>query len=202
MSKGVDAIGKFIEGIGENMKGQSGILGAIGRVLDKVGDFIQNGLEGVIGTLLDIGEWVMTHLKELIAIAIAFKAASISLDIVKIGLLIAQAETPWAAAAGAVAAATIPAAVAVTLAYSYMDSKGFAEGGYIPPTQGGQSVMVGERGEGEYITPESQVNNTSIGGARTITNNFYGYTIEELKATVRDVLRDELVDSNYRNSII
>lgn len=209
---GISYIGTFIEDIGEKLMDQGGMLGAIGRLLNFIGDFLQGDMIGIISTLMNIGTWVLDHVKELISLIVAFKAASFAMDVTKIGLMMSQIQTTAAAGAltsggtsilvgtSGIALALTAGATAGTAAglgtYGILSNMGLAEGGYVPATDGGQLIPVGEGGEGEYVIPESKMESMG-GGTQHITNNFYGYTQAELIQIVKDTLRDELLGSRY-----
>jgi hypothetical protein len=209
---GVNYIGQFIESIGEKLMTQGGLLGGIGRLLNVIGEFLRGDMASVLGTLVRIGTWVIDHVKELVSLIVAFKAASFAMDITKIGLMMTQIQTTAAAgslisgkvfgsAVGTVGiASSLATGAAVGAAsgvatYGVLSSLGLAEGGYVPATDGGQLIPLGDRGEGEYVIPESKVG--SMTGAQNITNNFYGYTQAELVQIVKETLRDELLSSKY-----
>ena len=210
MTIGVGYIGDFIENIGESLEDQDGILGSIGHVLTKMGDFIENDMGTVMGALLTSVTFVADHLKEILSTLIAFKAASWTMSIAQLKATLANVKasgsvTPWSAA---VTAASIVGVTSFLASEGVLTEVGLAEGGKIPATVGGRMITVAEGGEAEYIIPESKMNNisnitnSSVGGAQTITNNFYGYTQDELIKLVRETLRNELISSNYTSGIL
>lgn len=210
---GVNYIGQFIESIGEKLMTQGGLLGGIGRLLNVIGEFLKGDMASVLGTLVKIGTWVIDHVKELVSLIVAFKAASFAMDVTKVGLMMTQIQATvssggllgsgvswgWGTALGGTAAALAAGAAVGTASgvatFGILSSLGLAEGGYVPATEGGQLIPLGDRGEGEYVIPESKVG--SMTGAQNITNNFYGYTQAELVQIVKETLRDELLSSKY-----
>lgn len=208
MTTGVQYIGTFVENVGKTLENQGGLLGSIGQVLNVLGTFIQGGMVTLLNAILKGVEFVITHVKELISLLVAFKAASFAADMVKMNLMIQQMQITAASGLNpAGVAALVPsmavgyaaiagvAAVAGGATYAGLSSMGLAEGGYVPATEGGQYIPLGDRGEGEYVIPESKMD--KMGGGQTIVNNFYGYTQAELIQVVKDTLRNEILDSKY-----
>ena len=57
--------------------------------------------------------------------------------------------------------------------------------------------ILAEAGEGEYVVPESKM--SEMGATYNITNNFYGYTTEELESKVNSVISDQITSARLRS---
>ena len=70
-----------------------------------------------------------------------------------------------------------------------------ANGGYVPATPGGVPAIIGEGGEGEYVIPESKLNN--IGGLTVVfSGNVYG--MNDFKQQVRSIMNEYTTKANFR----
>ena len=183
LDKGMEKFGEFFKDISGELKESKGIFGSFARMFEDISAFLKNGIEPVLKGILGVVGFVMRHLKGFISLYIAFKTAEFAKD--ALGFL--------KAIPGMSAVVTALPAITGIGSYTAMAAMGMADGGYVPATEGGQLHILGEGGEGEYVIPESKMRN--IGG--NITNNFYGYTTEELRFTVRDTIRDEIIRSKY-----
>lgn len=76
---------------------------------------------------------------------------------------------------------------------------GFAKGGYVPATPGGQTIRVGEGNQGEYIIPEDDLR-VALGGAPVINIDARGMDRRMITAAVRDAL-DRGTDSRLNAAI-
>ena len=196
ITKGVEMLAGFISTIGETLSKQSGLVGSIGRMLLTVSGFIEHHLAGMLNTIVNVVSFVVDHLKEIIALIVAFKVASIALQVSQIVATYASASAGGKLTGGAVAAAIgIPAALSIA-AGSYTYAAAYAEGGYVPATPGGQLAIIGEGGEGEYIIPESKMG--AAGGNTYIVNN-YMMSTDELDRHIREIIRGEVSASRLRS---
>lgn len=197
---GVKLLGEFLINIGETLKDEGGLIGAIGNMLYDLGAFLEDHGAQLLEMILRVAEWVLTHIRELIAAVIAFKVASIGLMITQIlttaasgGILGTGIGAGWATAIGGIAISAGAGAAVGAAAYNLM---GFAEGGHVPATAGGRLAIVGEGGEGEWIIPDSKMG--SIGG-NTYTINNYMMSTDELDRHIREVISGEISASRLRS---
>lgn len=188
LNKGLQYFGDFFNKIADEIGKSNGIFGSIAKLMETIGNFITKDMAGVLNAILNGVGFVMRHLKEFISLYIGFKIAEATADV--LGFFgDASGGKGWTKLgiySAVLAGSTLTAEAGLT-------AIGMASGGYVPATEGGQLHLLGEGGEGEYVIPESKMRN--VGG--NITNNFYGYTTEELRFTVRDTIRDEITRSKY-----
>ena len=75
-------------------------------------------------------------------------------------------------------------------------------GGYVPSKDGGSVRILGEGGEGEYVVPESKVDDFVDAHGSNGTVNYYvtinGYTDSELKTYVQDIVNGEISRSRIQ----
>jgi hypothetical protein len=197
--EGVVILGEFLISIGEQLAEENGLVGAIGKMLTTVGNFIENKGEQLLTALTTFASWVLTHLRELLALIIGFRMMSTALQITQIAVT---------AAAGGILGTGIGVAPAIAIAgagislgsYAAGDAvlkaMGLAEGGYVPATPGGRLAIIGEGGEGEYVVPESKMG--AMGG-NSYTINVYSYSTDELKRIIKDVVSGEISKSRLRS---
>jgi hypothetical protein len=200
VTKGVEILSRFIITIGEQLSEQSGLVGSIGNMLLTVGNFLQKHGEAMLNTLSGVAGFILDHLKEIIALIVAFKAMSAALQIQLIYATYRAAisSLDWgktASALGGMALATV-AIGAITGGAAYAGMNAFAEGGYVPATPGGQLAIIGEGGEGEYVIPESKMG--QMGGNHYTINN-YMMSTDELDRHIREVVRGEVSASRLRS---
>lgn len=184
LEQGLHEFAQFFNSIGSKLEEEGGLIGNIGTMLNTIGNFIENGLATVLQSIFGVVGFVATHLKEFIALYIAYQTALIAATLI-------ASLSPETKGLGYV----IGGAALITGVGSYvgMSAAGMADGGYVPPTPGGQLTVIGEGGEGEYVIPESKISEYSSSG--TIINNFYGYTSEELVRTVNDIIAQQVANS-------
>lgn len=184
LEQGLHEFAQFFNSIGSKLEEEGGLIGSIGTMLTTIGNFVENGLATVLQSIFTVVGFVASHLKEFIALYIAYQTALIAATLI-------ASISPEAKGMGYV----IGGAAIVTGVGSYaaMSAAGMADGGYVPPTPGGQLTVIGEGGEGEYVIPESKISEYSSSG--TIINNFYGYTSEELVRTINDVIAQQVANS-------
>lgn len=198
IEKGISYLASFFTNIGNILTEQGGIFADIGELFKSLGSFIEKDLYKVVSLILDWAIWNVDHLGTLITLIGSFMALHYALQMGTMAVIAASAATPMSKLAGALAIGAVATTVGGVALSGYIGSQvGFASGGYVPATPGGQLVLVGEGGEGEYIVPKSQAEN--FGNGMTITNNFYGYTTEELERTVNDVLEDQISRARLRS---
>lgn len=207
VTEGVKLLGDFFGTIGDALAEQTGWVGAIGRFLQGLGRFIENNGERLLDLVLNWAVWNIEHLGTMITLIGSFMSLHYALQ-TALMLLIAGG-TPWQAALGGVIIGGIGVG-----ASAYLGSQlNMAEGGYVPATDGGMMVRVAEGGQGEYVIPESRVvpldqaltsvssNVPSLGSksGNSYIVNVYSYSIEEIKAVIKDVLSDEISQSRLRS---
>lgn len=194
METGVKYFAQFFNDIGDKLIEQGGLLGNIGTLLKSIGEFIEGPGVGLLNTLVTIVNFVVSHLKEIISLIVAFYAMQYTMQLLSM----------YASAVGDTLLGKFGAGVAVVSAglasgigsYAIMSKYGMAEGGYVPATDGGQWRLLGEGGQGEYVVPEDSIG--SIGG--TVNNYYYfnGYTDEDVLRIVRDEVSTQISQSHIR----
>lgn len=219
--EGVQLIAGYFTNLGSLLKEQGGIAETIGNLLSALGDFLSNNGVKILELVEKVFSFLMDHLGTFIGLAIEFFVASIAAQAGILAYLMASLD--WRDSLGKVmAGVAVTAAVgAGTIGMGTVIGDailGFAEGGYIPATPGGEIIRIAEGGEGEYIVPESKVGNfvtemipyTSTNqrydmsntktSSSNVVNNFYfeGLTNDELKTIIRDEVNDMVSQSKYR----
>ena len=219
--EGVQLIAGYFTNLGALLEEQGGIVGTIGSLLSSLGSFLSNNGVKILELVEKVFSFLMDHLGTFIGLAIEFFVASIAAQAGILAYLMASLD--WRDSLGKVmAGAAVTAAVgagAIGMGTVIGDAiLGFAEGGYVPATPGGEIIRIAEGGEGEYIVPESKVGNfvtemipyTSTNqrydmsntktSSSNVVNNFYfeGLTNDELKTIIRDEVNDMVSQSKYR----
>ena len=170
---GVNAIAKFFTDVGGTLKSQGGLLGSIGKMMESIGNFVKGGLLNVINAILNLTGFVIDNLKTILATIVAFKAAHLAAQIATMYVIMHSGEKINGTSVGIGMAAATIAGFAGT--YGVLSSQGLADGGEIKHTPGGRLVTVAEN-EDEIIMPKSKA---GMGG--NVTNNFYGYTSDDIR---------------------
>ena len=192
---GITYLSSFFNKIGDALIEQGGFLADIGEIFKSVGSFIEKDLLNVIKLILGVSTWTVNHLGTMITLIGSFMSLHYALQLATMAVIAASSPGISGKVLGAAAVATAVGGVALS---GYIGSQvGFASGGYVPASPGGQLVLVGEGGEGEYIVPKSQAEN--FGNGTTIINNFYGYTTEELESKVNSVISDQITNARLRS---
>lgn len=194
ITKGVTLLSTFLLDIGETLSNEKGIIGSISRFLTNMGKFIESHGAKLLETLFNLTAWILENIPALIGTLVALKIASIGLQVTQIAVSMAG---PLAGLVGLgiTAGLSLGAGSVVSKLLSGQSITGYADGGYVPATPGGQLAIVGEGGEGEYIFPESKVSN--MGGNYTINN--YMMSTDELDRHIREVVRGEVSASKLRS---
>jgi len=190
---GVNALSNFLSNIGETLRNEGGLLGAIGNVLTALGRFVEGHLVNLLNGLVSLLGFIIDNLKHILSAIIAFKTASIMAQIATM-MTIAGSET-WAGKFGA-GFIVAGAAASYLVSEAALSSLGMAEGGYVPATEGGQVHVLGEGGEGEYVIPESKMGQF---GGNTYNVNIYSYSTDELADKVRSIVAGEVSASRLRS---
>ena len=195
--KGVEILSSFIFNIADLLKGEKGLVGAIGLSLEALGNFIENTGAQFLTSIINLMTFIINNLKEIISTIIAFKVASLTMQAISM-YVTATGETIGGKLGLGLTAATAGTSFLLSeLGQSYIGVPGaFANGGHVDAVPGGQLAIVGEGGEGEWIIPDSQMG--SIGGNTYIVNN-YCYSDEELTSKVQSIVSGQISDARFRS---
>ena len=222
ITEGVQLIAGYFTELGGLLEDQGGIVASIGTLLSTIGNFLAEDGAKIIEVLANVFSFLMDHLGTFIGLAIEFFVASIAAQAGILAYLMASLD--WRGSLSKVAAgAAVTAAVgagAIGMGTVIGDAiLGFAEGGYIPATPGGEIIRIAEGGEGEYVVPESKVGNfvtemipynSSVSNVSTnvstanmggnVTNNFYfeGLTNDDLRRIIKEEVNEMVSQSKYR----
>ena len=222
---GVQLLAKFFNNIGDSLKEQGGLLGQIGRLFESIGNFVDKHLEDLIGLIINLSTFVIENIPLIIGLIGTFMTLHYTLQLATMAVIAASAPDPLSKTAAALTVASVAAALAGTAGTIWATSQFAAEGAYVPATPGGQHYIVGEGGEDEWIVPKSKVidfaqnvlngdtisttnmkveNMSEVSKANTSTSNVYniniqGYTDNELKSFIKDVVNDEIGRSRIRS---
>ena len=193
---GVDAFAEYFNEIGEELSNQGGLVGSIGRLLLSIGNFLEYHAVGLLNFLMGMMESVINHFREIIAVIVAFKVASYinsmmlvyaiysanSLTNSLIGEFSAGVKTAIVAAIVPTIAGLVAGGITQGAMEYYIPRN--AEGGYVPATVGGQVVIVGEGGEGEFIIPESKLMEVVSGGESALNLVTGGLSVADVYSSV------------------
>lgn len=187
INEGVKLFGSYFTSIGDILESQGDKVNGIGTLLKTIGAFIEGPAAGVLNTILTVTSFMLSHLKEFVALYIALKTAELAMQ--------ATGALGWVGANAGIFTA-VAAILAGGVSYGLMNGMGMATGGKVPSTPGGQLRVLGEGGEDEYVFPESKLD--SVGGGN-YTINVYGYTDSELKTIIQDVVSEQIAQSRIRS---
>lgn len=251
---GVNILVQYLTTLGTTLSEQSGIVGDIGKLLLWVGNFLDKYGENIANTLFSMLEFFVDHIKEIIwaiyevfLASIAFDAAYYTASLIaQLGILATLGQFvaeffnfTGAATAGIAGTSAFMAGAAVftgvevagnaSAAYVANDIGMMAEGGYVDAVPGGELITVAEGGEGEWIVPDSKVNNfvnnilngspsimsttsatrssvssnvqsiANAGGQSTINYYINGYTDSELKRIIRETVDEQVSQGRLRS---
>lgn len=222
ITEGVQLIAGYFMELGGLLEEQGGIVRAIGNLLSSLGNFLSDNGVKILEWVEKVFSFLMDHIGTFIGMAIEFFVASIAAQAGILAYLMASLD--WKNSLGKIAAIGATTAVvsagAIGMGTVIGDAiLGFAEGGYIPATPGGEIIRVAEGGEGEYIIPESKVDtmlpgmipyNSSVSNVNTnvstanmggnVTNNFYfeGLTNDDLRRIIKEEVDNMVSQSKYR----
>lgn len=228
ITKGIEYLADFFTNVGETLEGQGGILADLGEIFKAVGNFIEHNLLDVINLILDWTMWNVDHLGTLIALIGSFMSLHYALQLATMAVIASSSSTPWGQALGytalAVGTAGIGASLYVGGLVGYGDG-GYipatpggkailvaeeGEGEYVVPESKKEQFAM----ENMPAMPQvefrvtdkdwiSEKDSSDIGAQNgatyNITNNFYGYTTDELERTVNDVLEDQISRARLRS---
>lgn len=219
ITEGSKIFGQYFQDLGNNLKEQGGILGAIGSILDGMGEFIENKLAWFLQKGVEILDFILKNLGTLVLAFVEFKMLSISLQLAQIAATVAAGTK-----IGSLTAGVGVLAGAMAIGNTALFSSGIgqdilalnaASGMYVGATDGGRKVTVAEGGEGEFILPESRlqsimdtVSDRMVDTAQaqpatetkesepTVINNYYntfnGYTDNDILDIIRREVSDQI----------
>lgn len=196
---GAQIFGQFFLDIGSSLESEEGIMGAIGKSLTMLGNFIQKDGVWLLNTIIDTLTLIIKNIPTIIGIIAAFAVATKALQIAQI-ITIASL-LPHSAAIGAAALGTALAAGGA--AYAYTSARySAAEGGYFPSTPGGVPVLIAEGGEGETVVPDSKkldfANSVLGGGGNNYYYTFNGYTDNDILEIIRREISNQVSYSRLK----
>lgn len=196
-------------------KSDNSFLRAIGSLSKMIEQLIP-----IVKPIVDLASWVVDNIPLLIGAIVGLLGTIITLKITSMIVQATMGMGPIGTvlALGIIASATAGIGVAAGLSgmlNQRADSNSnMADGGYVPPREGGTWKRLGEAGEGEYVVPERKfddvINSKLSAGNRgtpyrtgsaegaslgaTITNNFYinGYTDADLQRIIRDTVDEQV----------
>lgn len=187
IERGTKVFGEYIIGIGETLRDEQGTLGAIGNFIYTIGETVRDKGESIINLLTGTATWIMEHFIEFVALYVSFQTA----------MLGATMGSSIPIIGGLIGGAIGFAGTEVVLRSLAMGS-----GGYVPSKDGGSVRILGEGGEGEYVVPESKVDDFVDAHGSNGTVNYYvtinGYTDSELKTYVQDIVNGEISRSRIQ----
>ena len=151
IKEGTSLLGGFFNDIGDKLIEQGGMVGQIGRLLESIGNFIENNGAQVLSSILSVVTTLLGNIKHFISLWVSLKMTEIAM----------QATGIWGDFTGTKALIALGAVLTVggaSFAASEvgLSAMGLAEGGYVPAKPGGQLAVISEGGEGEYVVPESK----------------------------------------------
>lgn len=195
--KGVEILSGFILTVADILKGEKGLVGAIGLSLEALGNFIENTGAQFLTSIVNLMTFIISNLKEIISTIIAFKVASLTMQAISMYVNATTGTVGGWLGAGIVAATAGTAFLLSEVGLTNMGVPGaYASGGHVPATPGGQLAIVGEGGEGEWIIPDSQMG--SIGG-NTYNITIQSYSTEELTSKVQSIVSGQISASRLRS---
>lgn len=188
MSEGLQLIGEYLKDIGKIFTDSGDtLLESVGSLFNWLGGLLESGkLAGILETLFKIFKVFADNMHIWIPLIIAYQAAQIAATIG------AAAGPIWGAAAAATGAAVGFAAGSALFSN--------ADGGEYAHVSGGQVIRVAEH-EDEVVMPKSKLLSGGYGGGNTYYTTINGFTTEEVKQIVRDVLHEEVSNSQYRSGL-
>lgn len=191
LKEGLKLIGNYLNELGTIFVDTGDtLLGAIGNLFLWLGGLLESGkLTGLLETLFSIFSVFAENMNIWIPLIIGYQTAILGATM--------GSSIP---VVGSLIGGGLGFAAGFGVSSAYLNIPSAADGAMIPHTTGGQTIRVAEH-ENEYIVPESKMNLGGAGGG----NNYYvtinGYTSEEVKQYVRDVIHDEISGSQYRSGI-
>ena len=189
IEQGTRIFGDYLINIGDTLAEETGVVGSIGEFLQELGSFIKEDGEALLNVVFDFAGFFMRNWEHFISLYVGFQTA-------QLGATIGGAFGPVGAAVGTLLGGGA-GFLGTELILAGVESNG--DGTYVPPTTGGALRIVSERGEGEYIIPESKMD--QMGGGITINNNFYGYNESELIEKVNDTVNTAVSRSRISGAL-
>ena len=198
ITEGVRIFGGYIENIGTLLSEQGGLLGSIGELILSIGDFIQDNGVQVLNSVIRIMDITVSHLGTIISLIGAFYGFYMGYTLAKDSLGIFSlipGLSLLVGGAGGLAGAAIGGAIWAGIA-NWVGLP-FGDGGHVEARPGGTPTIVGERGEGEWIIPDSKMG--AIGGT-TNYYSFYGFTSDDVIRMIRDETSSQVSQARLRGS--
>lgn len=201
IDKGSEILSDYFSNIAAALKDQGGILGGMARVIETIAN-VADHLPDILDDILWAIEWTMDHLKEIASLLVSLYTLQYTLGITQMMVTTLSNMEVAGTTVGTVGAVGLISSVIAAIAAgagteTLLSNWGMAEGGYVPPKEGGSVRILAEAGEGEYVIPESKMG--EMGATYNITNNFYGYTTEELESKVNSVIGDQITNARLRS---
>ncbi len=201
IDKGSEILSDYFSNIAAALKDQGGILGGIARVIETIAN-VADHLPDILDDILGAIGWTMDHLKEIASLLVSLYTLQYTLGITQMMVTTLSNMEVAGTTVGTVGAVGLISSVIAAIAAgagteTLLSNWGMAEGGYVPPKEGGSVRILAEAGEGEYVIPESKMG--EMGATYNITNNFYGYTTEELESKVNSVIGDQITNARLRS---
>lgn len=191
IERGTRAFGEYIIGIGETLRDEQGTLGAIGNFIHTIGETVRDKGESIINVLTGTASWIMEHFVEFVSLYVSFQTAMLGAQM--------GSSIPFI---GSLVGGVIGGGVGFAGTEIALRSLMMGSGGYVPSKDGGSVRILGESGEGEYVVPESKVDDFVDAHGSNGTVNYYvtinGYTDSELKTYVQDIVNGEISRSRIQ----
>ena len=206
IEEGATIFGEYFNDLGDQLEDEGGLLGSIASFLHTIGDMIQSGeLVTFIKVGLGLLTFIIDHFKEMIALIVAFKAASLANQIATMFVIATSvayggtgAPAGLAIAAAASAASLGIGAAAGSAAYSYMDSGGSLGAAALGATPAGVIYNTGKVTTQEATKGAKQIK--SLTEHNSVTYQFYGYTDDDVRDTVKREVSDQIKYAKLKGS--
>ena len=214
IQKGVELMGDFFNDIGDKLIAQGGFLADIGKVFNALSDFVRNHLTDIVGWIIKWAEFNMSHMGTIIALIGTFMSLHYALQLATMATIAAAAPGLSKVSAYMTAGAIAVGAGGTMASFGLTKLSGLpmAEGGIVPARPGGTHIIAGEAGEDEFIVPRSKVSSfvdsmasgdgvkrANTGSTNHYTINISGYTDNELKSYIKDIVNDEVSRSRIKS---
>lgn len=174
LNEGLGIFADYFLNVGTQLSEQTGILGSVGEFMVEISYFVRDGFPKLLEDVLYIAMHVLENLEYFIKLYIAYQGAMMGSQLFE--------SIPFI---GSLVGGLAGAGAGYYLADRYVDIPSMGNVGYVPPSPEGSLRILAEAGEGEYVIPESKMNNL---GTTIINNNFYGYNEMELMEKIDDTV--------------
>lgn len=192
-SKMIGYLSDFFHDVGDELVDQGGDLKHIGNLMNTIGDFLESNGEKVITGILSFSTVVVENFKAIASLIAGFYTAYMAMQV-------ASAFDLFGTGYGrAATAGVILAGTSATLAtYGGLSAMGFAEGGHVDATPGGSLIRVAERGEGEWMIPDSKMEKITSGGD-TYYITIEAYSAEDFEDKVESIISKQVSLSRLKS---